>query len=393
MTLLRSVLAALSLAAFGALTGPALSQEREIPLLEQMFAKTGLAEQAFAPSMLAAVPYPTLSAVIAETRDVIGDPVAVVHVSGADYLVRTQSHEVPVTLVLDDEGRISGLLLKPAVALAASLTDALERLEAFDGELAYLVTQNGQTVNALGADRALAVGSAFKLGVLAALADRIAHEDASWDTVVPLAATQISAPSGMLQSFPIGSPFTLNTLAALMISISDNTATDVLLDYVGRDAAAAQLGLNVVLKTRELFLLKADTELRAAFLSADTDARKAMIARFDAIALPAADRLGGQHIPEIEYYIPLERLCTLMNTVADLEIMSINPGVATPTDWAHIAFKGGSEQGVLNLTTQVRDANGNRYCVAVTWNADGPIDETAAISGYASLLKALRASL
>ena len=356
-----------------------------------MFTKPGLTEQAFAPSILAAVPYSTLSAVIAETRDLVGDPVAVDHVSGTDYLVKTQSHEVPVTLVLDAEGRISGLLLKPAVAHAGSLPDVLAGLEDFDGELAYLITRNGQTIDALDADRALAVGSAFKLGVLAALADRIAQGEASWDTIVPLAAAQVSAPSGMLQSFPIGSPLTLHTLAALMISISDNTATDILIDYVGRDAVATQLGLGMVLKTRELFLLKADAELRAEFLSADSDARKAMIARFDASALPAADRLGGQHIPGIEYYVPLERLCTLMDTVADLDVMAINPGVAAPTDWTHIAFKGGSEQGVLNFTTEVRDADNNRYCVAVTWNADGPVDETASISDYASLLKALHA--
>ena len=37
-----------------------------------------------------------------------------------------------------------------------------------------------------------------------------------------------SLPSGITQSWPAGSPVTLQTLATLMISISDNTATDTL---------------------------------------------------------------------------------------------------------------------------------------------------------------------
>lgn len=393
MTGFSTILAAASVFALCALSGPALSQEREVPLLEDMFGAEGLDETAYAQAMLDAVPFPTLSDVIAKTRALIGDPVAVEHVSGADYLVKTASHEVPVTLVLDTEGKIAGLLIKPVAALAGSLGEVLAQLEAFEGEATYLVTRNGETTHAFGADRPLAVGSAFKLGVLAALRERIENGEASWDTTVPLAASQISAPSGVLQTFPVGSPLTLHTLAALMISISDNTATDVLIDFVGRDAAADRLGLDMVLKTRELFVLKADAHLREEFLAADTEARKAMFARFDASALPSTDALGGQHIPGIEYYVPLNRLCALMDELADLDVMSINPGAASPSDWAHIAFKGGSEQGVLNLTSSVRAESGDRYCVAVTWNADGPVNETAAISDYASLLKALRAEL
>lgn len=44
-----------------------------------------------------------------------------------------------------------------------------------------------------------------------------------------------SLPGGILQNWPKGAPLTLHTLAGLMISQSDNTAADTLLEILGRD--------------------------------------------------------------------------------------------------------------------------------------------------------------
>jgi hypothetical protein len=66
--------------------------------------------------------------------------------------------------------------------------------------------------------------------------------------------------------------------------------------------------------------------------------------------------------------------------------MRVNPGVAAPTEWAHIAYKGGSEPGVLNLTTQVTAHNGTTYCVAATWNDNALLDEGHFEALYGSLL-------
>ena len=81
-------------------------------------------------------------------------------------------------------------------------------------------------------DRALAIGSTFKLFILAELSRQIRAGERRWSDVVPL--DRRSIPSGMLQNWPPGSPLTLHSLAALMISISDNSATDVLLRTLGR---------------------------------------------------------------------------------------------------------------------------------------------------------------
>ena len=48
-----------------------------------------------------------------------------------------------------------------------------------------------------------------------------------------------------------------------------------------------------------------------------------------------------------------------------------------------VAFKGGSEAGVLNLTYLLRSAKGNHYALAVTWNdpnAEVDLQEMAGIA-------------
>ena len=72
---------------------------------------------------------------------------------------------------------------------------------------------------------ALGIGSAFKLYVLAELVRAVNDGERQWADVVALDSDVMSGPSGVLQGWPTGTPMTLQTLATLMIYISDNTAT------------------------------------------------------------------------------------------------------------------------------------------------------------------------
>ncbi|MEO7916782.1 MAG: serine hydrolase, partial [Dokdonella sp.] len=55
----------------------------------------------------------------------------------------------------------------------------------------------------------------------------------SSDTLVPMVASEI-APGGTINSEPLNTPFTVRDLAKLMIGISDNTATDLMHQLLGR---------------------------------------------------------------------------------------------------------------------------------------------------------------
>ena len=92
---------------------------------------------------------------------------------------------------------------------------------------------------------------------------------------------------------------------------------------------------------------------------------------------------------DVEWFFSAYELANLMAAVQDLSVFSINPGVASPADWQHIAFKGGSEPGVINLTTWLVGQSGMNYCVVATWNNDEVVDEVQFVGLYSGVLRQL----
>lgn len=84
-------------------------------------------------------------------------------------------------------------------------------------------------------DAPRATASVFKLWVLGALGRGIAAGPIASAEALPMVASEI-APGGIINVEPVGTPFTIAELATLMIGISDNTATDLLHERVGRAA-------------------------------------------------------------------------------------------------------------------------------------------------------------
>ena len=68
--------------------------------------------------------------------------------------------------------------------------------------------------------------------------------------------------------------------------------------------------------------------------------------------------------------------------------MSINPGVAEPADFRHVAYKGGSDVGIINLTTMVTTKRGTSVCFSATLNdATRSVDEKAFEAAYSGVLR------
>lgn len=361
---------------------------READVISDLLSDAPVTEEQFTAAFLAQVPLAQVEQLLAEIRSTIG-PVEGVTPTDDGYTVETRTHSMPVQITLDTNGRIAGLIFRPPVQSNASVAEIAAQFDELEGEVAYLVTTDGEVVAQSNADAPLAVGSAFKLGILALLNESIEAGEHDWDEVVTLERGHISLPTGILQTFPPGSPVTLHTAAALMISISDNTATDLLIDVVGRQALAETLGIDFALTTREFFFLKGDIETREAYLAASPEEKLDIVEGLANRPMPALNPNLPLHDQGIEWYVPATRLCELIDAVAQLDVMSINPGVASASDWAGVAYKGGSETGVLNLTTHVTAKDGTEHCVVLTINAPNAVEATTPTSIYASVLAAL----
>ncbi|WP_319519229.1 serine hydrolase [uncultured Martelella sp.] len=370
----------------------AFANPAEIKAIETLWQNPQDAGALTAESFARAVPDDELTAIINRLRDETGAALSVTGDQGV-YTIHTETHEIPVQIALDENGRITGLFFSPPEALTEGPAATLNAFEAMPGKISYLVLSEDETLFAKEADSALAVASAFKLGVLKVLLDDIASGTRDWQDIAILQPEDKSLPTGRLQDFPDGSPLTLHTLATLMIAESDNTATDMLMRILGPGRVADALGLESVLTTRAMFALKADPALAAQYAAAASPRDKAAIAdRATSRPLPAIAAVTGPATDGVEWHLSNAKLCALMRAVADADVFSVNPGPVRTRAWQSVAYKGGSETGVLNLTAALTGKDGRKVCVSLTINDKTAIDETTAVGLFTRLAHQLAES-
>ena len=362
--------------------------------LERLLTAQQLQSEWFAPSFLTQIPVSQVEQIVTSLKATLGT-YKEVQQSGKDYLIVFQRGSVPTKIVLDSGGRIAGLLFQDASLNVTNLNEAVEEFKALPGQVSLVVLESGSQRAALNADEPLAVGSAFKLAVLKALKVQIESGKRSWSDVVELQPKSKSLPSGILQNWPDGSPLTLHTLAALMISLSDNTATDSLILLLSREAVEAIAPRNrPFLTTREAFILKdsKNEERLRRYRTGDQAQRRAVLNEANSFPLPEVSDFveANPRVLDVEWFFTVRELCSLIKGVAEPPLMSINPGLANPNDWERVAFKGGSEPGVLNFTTWLQAKNGRTYCVAATWNNGACLDETWFRTLYSSVIEVLK---
>jgi beta-lactamase class A len=295
--------------------------------------------------------------------------------------------------------RIASLLITGAEMRADSLAAIVAEIGALPGAKSVAVARlDGapRILASLEPERPLAIGSAFKLFILAELNRQIAAGRRHWSDVVAL--DRHSIPSGTLQTWPLGSPVTLHTLAALMISVSDNSAADMLLHTLGREHVEqmmATLGVadaarnRPLLSTIELAAIKTGpAPALAAWQRAGEAGRRHMLATdyadLDASRIDIARFTGNPLHIDVEYYASAADMVRVMDWLrrnADdtaRGILAINPGLGPQLrgELAYIGFKGGSEPGVLNLTWLVRNRAGAWQVITGSWNnPDAPLEE------------------
>lgn len=376
MTILRFSSMATAVVLAGSIVMAGINQTRasdeELSVIGEVYDDPSTSKPRFSEQFLKAVSFGQIEAAVAGLRDRFGSALAV-RQKGESYEIETATHLIPVLITLNDDNRIEGLLFKPAQKLTASISETLELLEGIPGSVSYAVTRNGDIVHERDADLKLAVGSAFKLAVMKVLGGDIDAGRHDWDETLRLEDNDRSLPSGRLQDYPTDSPFTLHTLAAGMIAESDNTATDMLIRLLGRDRIAEALGTETLLTTRELFTLKADPGLLERYGEAGPDDRRAIIASIAGRALPSPAQVLGPYREGAEWHVSNRTLCELAAAVRHIDVFAINPGPVEAANWESVAYKGGSETGVINLTAALEATDGARYCVSVTVNDDGPV--------------------
>ena len=372
----------------------------------------------FAVSFRDKVPQAQFATIVAQLKATLGAPQTIESLTAtsawsADLVVGYARGAASVRLALDPAAphAATGLLITGT----AARDDSLAKIEA---EFRALPGASGFGLYALGdgkpepileyrADIVAPLGSAFKLWVLAELARQVAADERHWADVVKVGAP--SLPSGVLQTWPAGSPATLQTLATLMISISDNTATDTLLTTLGRakvDAMAEGAGGSVpVMTTREMFALKGDAALAKDWGAGSVVDRRALLVDHAVkIATTKLDMsvFAGKPVAvdSVEWFASPAAMAGLLDRLRAADdttraILAVNAGVdpGIAARFRYVGFKGGGEPGVLSLNYLVQAKDGRWYAATGNWHrADEAVNELrfAGLMGRALAVLAAR---
>lgn len=330
-------------------------------------------------------------------QDRTRDPVALLAVAAFGRVRLT------VSIAVDGAGRISELQLGPYLSSWAQADRELAALAPQASLLAARVSPGGSCtpVHQVAAAAARPLASVFKLFVLGALAGQIAAGRISWDqqlTVTEAVRSAGNSGPGYLQDVPAGTRVPVRQVAAKMIALSDNTASDMLIHLVGRSAVEAQFrqwsdhaALNVPFLTgREVFQMKllhypalADRYLRlapgqrAAFLASSVDPLPFSPAQVqEKVAQTTSE---PREIDTIGWFASPDDICRafagLQQLAAQPRLAPLGPilaaygpftrWIAAPARWPTVWHKGGSEPGVSTAGYLATNSKGQTVVVAV----------------------------
>lgn len=425
------VLSALTLAApAAAQTAPAATAVQAAPAfaaraqeLPAILTGTGSYETFFSPAVQAKLPKPAFVKVNEQLAAIAGKALAVEGMiletpfSGT-VRVRTEKGVMLIKLAVDatPPHQVSGLRFGGMESEEKTLGEVTAALDKLHGATGYAFARLGagkpELTLAHNADQRFAVGSAFKLVIFAELVRVTNAGERKWDDLVTLDGRML--PAGGYNWKPKGTQVSLRELATEMISISDNSATDILLDYLGREKVEAMLRTTGVtpdkrnipfLGALEAFKLKwlQDGALANKFNALDDAGQRKMLAGElqtvdigPLIAMKAPPTLPSR-IDSIEWFFSPADLIRVMdwlrrNTEGDKgkdarAVLSKNAGISIDkAQYSFAGFKGGSEPGVMNLTLLLQGADGAWYAASASWNdTAAPVEELR----FAGLMSAL----
>lgn len=360
-------------------------------------------EEHFSKRFVTAIPNTYFRSIVEEVIEVTGkcqEPQKVTETAtGGKYRFVSQSGNYLVTSFgFDNEGLINDFriidVVLPSVVIN-SWSDAISRLNTLDGNTALtIINFDGASSREFRSNEMQPLGSGFKLYILGALADTITQGTLHWQDQFPITEKWKSLPSGIMQTWPNGKMVSLYDYAEHMIAISDNTATDHLLNIVGRKHAEDQVTLlkndfimenTPFLSTAEMFKLKwaASVDMINSFIKGTAAERRLIIdEKVVEIALDKVGRNGVSmekpaYIREIEWFGSTNNLCSAMRGLKDKnspEVMKVLSqsvpfvDVNETSHWKYGGYKGGSEPGVLTMTYLLQSQSGKWGCVSMAWH-------------------------
>lgn len=108
-------------------------------------------------------------------------------------------------------------------------------LVSYTGQMSIYVNDRKGNILEIGADEEFEAASQIKVYILVCLYEQAVLGRKSLDELLEYKTEHFVDGSGMLRSLTVGTKLSAKNLATLMIIVSDNIATNILIDYLGID--------------------------------------------------------------------------------------------------------------------------------------------------------------
>jgi hypothetical protein len=283
------------------------------------------------------------------------------------------------------------VVLCVAVLIGACSSDiggreAAERLQDM-GTLSYLIaTPSAGECEVLASrddETLVALASVFKLYVLGALVDAVRAGRLSWDDPIQI-REEFDSLGGTTSKEEPGTELPVRELAIRMISESDNTATDHLMNLVGREAVEqiqpamghAQPSVNVPMPTtREVTILiwSGDADLAERYSSAAADERRTILDEEVANRpFPSDEHTESPGIGWLDFgwFGTPGDACRALSWLAEddeaLAVLTNDPLSPNPDLWPVLGFKGGSGNGIATAAWWMETRDGQSHAAVIS---------------------------
>ncbi len=284
--------------------------------------------------------------------------------------------------------------------------EAVKRLQDM-GTLSYLIATPGagecEVLASQDDETLVPLASVFKLYVLGALVDAVRVGQVSWDDPIRI-REDFDSLGGTTSREEPGTELPVRELAIRMISESDNTATDHLMNLVGREAIEqiqtvmghAQPGVNVpMLTTRETSILiwSGDADLTERYNSAAADERRTILD--DEVAsrpFPTDEQTESPGIGWLDFgwFGTPGDACRALSWLAEddeaLAVLTNDPLSPNPDLWPVLGFKGGSGNGIATAAWWMETSDGQPHAAVISLvNPTSELDLGAVVDLMVSL--------
>ncbi|CAE7404847.1 unnamed protein product [Symbiodinium necroappetens] len=307
--------------------------------------------------------------------------------------------------------RIDGILVHPDLPTFDSWAQFTEALDAFGLDASVSLAEiledgSAETLFTYHEDRSLAVAYHARLFVLDALVRRIDSGEADWLDTVVIREELKTFPPGSTATEPAGGALPISRLTQRMIVETDHTATDHLIDHLGRDAVedavrdrVRRVARNIpFLFTREAFnlrLILTETFIEQ-WAESDDDEQRDMLPTIDRIEvadvvyqtwrLPVAVPVVGWFASAKEMNDLFSSLYTSGTNPRHVTlggvVNELPPAPVDPTVWVSSKVLTSIEPGIVATTWLLAHRDGRRYVLTGVFNSPSqpiPADQVGAL--------------